>query len=493
MLAHRRRSQSADNDARPGQGRPGRCRAWTGAAAAVLLAAGLGGCGSGGPQPLSVRCSGPTLAVPDSSEVYAPSAILPPPFTAVTGTPHAVSAAQGATLGSVDPDNPRYGYTSPRGAWSVSLVSNAGGQPAWTTALRAPRGIPGSKAFLNAPVTHYGYEILTGAGVNSEKQYVTAVSSAGKQGPACVLPPLAGSADDTDLLPHAGVLLLQNPLSSSGGSGSFQLDGYSTSDGHRLWSVSTDTSLATGTKFLTAGDTVYVWQRRDAEVAAYDARTGQHLWTASVGSPDPLQSDNGLLGAFGGRVYAAFDGGTATQVAAFDGASGALEWKRAVPPDDLGDGDAVTQVGAGEVLLGGSSSHKELLLSVRTGAVLAEATGSAGAAVDNENLQVCYPAGQLAVAVPDAVPYGTAIHVLSADPSEDRTIAIPRANALDIAITATEAYVLPASKGAPVYGYDLATGKLLWTVPAPGISSDTLLYAFDGGFMLQGSVNLTYR
>lgn len=458
-------------------------RAWAGLGAALILAAGLSGCGSSGPAPLSISCSGPTLTSPDSGDVSNSGPVTPPPVSAVPGAPKAASTAGVSLPDAVDPDNPSLGYQGGKG-FSLSLISDSGqGQPMWTAELRAPSSVSGSSSTLYAPDAHYGYVIMEGGSLKG--QYITAVSSAGQQGPACVVPQPPTAANDVELLPHAGVLIIQNPLIPSTESGDFRLDGYSTTTGQRLWSVPTSTPFPTGAvKYMLSGDTVCIWEKAGGDVAAYSVATGQHLWTTSLGS-DPDSSDDGLLGAFGGRVYAAFDDGKTVQVAAIDGVHGTISWKVSFPSPEAISSVGVSQVGTGEVLLGDSQRHQMLLLRAKNGAVVTKASSaSPGAAVENQQVQVCSPGGHPAVAVPES----GAIHVLSDDPAYDRTITIPKANILDIAVTATEAYVLPSQAGAPVYGYDLATGKLLWTVPAPlGSSSNTLLYAFDGGFMLQGS------
>jgi hypothetical protein len=43
-------------------------------------------------------------------------------------------------------------------------------------------------------------------------------------------------------------------------------------------------------------------------------------------------------------------------------------------------------------------------------------------------------------------------------------------------------YARAQSAGAPVYGYDLATGKVKWKVRAPGTSAQAGVGAFNGGF-----------
>jgi hypothetical protein len=447
------------------------------AGAFLVTAAGLAGCGSSGPAALSVGCSGPTLAAPDSSDTYSE-----PPPNPVAGTPAALGSAHDAALpfvlpDTIDPDNPRYGYKTGQQTWSVSLVSNtASPRAAWTAVLRAPKGVTSPRPSGVAPDTYDGYSIVSGDGVGFESM-ITAVSATGRQGPACKLPSGETPADfDGDLLPHAGVLILQNPV-NSGGTASW-LDGYSTSTSQRLWSI----PLGQDASFLTDGDTVYAWQDSNADIAAYDGRTGTHLWTAGVSDAGDGTPTGGLLGAFGGRVYEIYAGGPGSWVAALSGASGAIAWKRAVPSDVSSTKDiGVTPVGSNEVLLGNDVNGQELLLSAASGKVLAQAAGSVGAAFDNDALQVCNPGGQLAVAVPD----NGSIHVLSADQAYDRTIAIPPGKDTSVAIASTEAYVFPSPSGTGIAGYDLATGKVLWTVPSGSAQpSDTQLSAFDGGFVL---------
>lgn len=67
---------------------------------------------------------------------------------------------------------------------------------------------------------------------------------------------------------------------------------------------------------------------------------------------------------------------------------------------------------------------------------------------------------------------------------------------MSVAVTDTEAYVLPPQHGAPMYGYDLATGRLLWTVPVPGNEGNDSVAAFDGGFVVSSQnakYSLVYR
>jgi hypothetical protein len=479
---------AADVFGRLADGRAG--RAWLGATAAVVLAAGLAGCGSSGPAALNLRCSGPRLSTPDTSEVLAGGGITPVTPTTVPGVPQQVSSSQAAALNlpdDLDPADPGFGYTENRGSWNLSMVSGTGdGQSKWTVKLHGPKGVATPEESAYAPVTYSGYAVATG-GDNS--QFITAVSASGRQGAACLLPGGTADIDLNDaLLPHAGVLVLQNPIGSD--AKGYWLDGYSTSTGQRLWSVPGAASApgGNGATFLTDGDTVYVWQAASEQIAAYNGRTGQHLWSGDApGAANPVVAEGGLLAAFGGRVYGLFITGSASEVAALNGASGAVEWKHAVPSDVSSRDDAsITQIGGSEVLLGNDDNGQQLLLSAGTGAVLARTAVSTAAAVDNDALAVCYPGGQLAVAIPD--PAG-AIRILSADQAYDRTITIPPGKDVSVGISRTEAYVFPANGSTGVSGYDLATGKVLWTEPTPGgmDPSGTVLAAFDGGFLLNGS------
>jgi hypothetical protein len=465
-----------------------RGRAWAGIAAAVILAAGVSGCAAAEPPPpMGIRCSGPTLRAPDSGNVYYGLTPSPPPASAVPGAPYqAGTMAPAALPDAPDPDDLSYGYKAD-GGLTISLVNVTAGSagPVWTVAMRDPPGMRDAGAGLSLD-PHDGYVVATGG---SQGQFIAAVSSSGIAGPACVLPRFAADRN-VELLPHSGVLILANPAEPVVQPGDFWLDGYSTSTGRRLWSIPADTSISDGfVTFTTDSGTLYVWQARDARVSAYNAGTGSHLWTAGVPGTQAGAGDNGLLAAFGGRVYAAFDVGVATLVTAMSATSGAIEWHYAMPPVGSSSQITVTRVGSGEVLLADGQATEELLLSAATGVTLSSAAGSTGAAVDNPELQVCYPGGQLAVAVPDS----GSIHVLSADQRQDRTVPIAPGQ-VDVAVTGTEAYVRQQQPGAPVLGYDLATGRLLWTAPAPGVPGDATLQAFNGGFILeaQGSAGVIY-
>ncbi len=463
-------------------------RAWLGIAGAIVVATGLTGCGSA-PPPLSISCSGSTLTAPDTSDVYYGLTPSPPPVSAVPETPHPAGSVPLAALpDALDPDDLNYGYKAVRNS-TISLISAEMGSvgPLWSVALRAPQGSQGSDPALNLD-PHNGYAIVTGG---NQGQFIAAVSSGGRAGPACILPPFTTTQRHVELLPHAGVVILANPAEPGNQQGDFWLDGYSTRTGKRLWSIEAGTSIAdAGVAFIAASDTVYLWQSSDARVAAYNARTGRHLWTAGHARTQVTASDNGLLAAFGGRVYATFDNGASTQVTAMNGASGAVVWQRTVPSVATSTQIAVTEVGSGQVLLGDAGSGQELLVSAATGATLASAVGEPGAAVDNPEMQVCSLNGVPAIAIPE----DGAIRLLSADRSDDRTIVIPKGQGVQVAVTGTEAYVRVPQPGAPVEGYDLATGELVWTTPAPGMPGDATMFAFAGGFVLEGQAGGTvYR
>lgn len=125
---------------------------------------------------------------------------------------------------------------------------------------------------------------------------------------------------------------------------------------------------------------------------------------------------------------------------------------------------------------------------------LASAAVGQAAAGPNSQPQLCYPAGQIAVAVTGK----GAIYLLSADSADNRTIPIAAGNDVNVADTDTEGYVDAGQAGAPVSGYDLATGELLWTVPVPkSLGSDAQVSAFDGGFLVgalaRGDGSIAYQ
>lgn len=455
-------------------GRSMRCaRSWL---AAAVLALGLAGCGSSGPAALSVHCSGRDLTVPDSAEVDANDPVLPPPLGAVPGVPRTAGSATGVTVpDALDPGDPADGYSVQ--GWRVSRITGTGGQQAWSLTLGRPRGVPAAEPDLNL-LPHYGYVIATGG---NQGQFIAAVSSQGRAGPVCSLPPFAATDRPVELLPHAGVVILANPTESSTASGSYSVDGYSTATGKRLWSVSSDTSLPEGrVDFLVDHDTLYVWQGRNAQIAAYNAATGQHLWTADPGSTDPYDSPNGLLAAAGGAVYAITDTTSfgSSRVIALRGTNGKLMWRRTVPAPRSTSGEiSVNPVGQDALLLSGNG-EEDYLLNATTGATLAAQKLTARPMDPGGPPQICDPGGHASVAVTES----GLIHVLSSDPADDKTIAIPPGASTSVVVTGTIAYVRQPKSGAPVYGYDLTTGKLAWTARAPGKPAGDNLYAFAGGF-----------
>lgn len=476
---------------RPGRHRTSGTAARVSLSVAVLLAAGLAGCSSsGGPPALTVRCTGHTLPGPDTPEVFENDPLLPPPVTAVSGIPRRSGTDLVTALpDTADPADPARGYNAVGRSWQVEMVSGSGaGQPMWSATLSIPRGVPRSEADLNL-LAHEGYAIATGG---SQGQYISAVNSAGRTGPACLVPQFAATDAHTELLPHAGIVILPNPTSqeaSNAYGNSYWLDGYSTSTGQRVWSVSADTAVAqTGPDFITSNDTVYIWQGKDAQAAAFNARTGQHLWTTSFRNANQYANDNGLLGVIGDTAYVMADNLSSTLVVALNATNGAVRWKRTLPQASATSDVAITQVGDGQILLGDNDNNQEYLITASTGATMATASVVSSASGQNDQLQLCHPAGQLSIAIPG----NGAIYLLNADSAAERTIAIPPGNGVSVAIADTEAYVLPKQAGAPVYGYDLATGKLLWTVPTPGSSAaDSTLDAFDGGFVLINSATRT--
>jgi outer membrane protein assembly factor BamB len=451
-------------------------------AAAVVLAASLSGCASGGSAPLSIHCSGRSLPAPDASENFPDGPVSTPTVTAVPGVPRATGAPTGLEPDVLDPGDPRYGYLAQ--GWQVSYVSGAGGRPAWSLTLRAPSGMPRSDPQLTL-VPYDGYAVAHGG---AQQQYLTAVSSTGRAGPECTVPPGATQDEPVDLLPHAGVLVLANPVGTPRGRGEYSLEGYSTATGARLWSVPSGTSFANGpVEYLVGGDTAYVLEGDTPKIAAYDARTGQQLWITSV--PEAVAGSGGPLAVIEGRFYVTVNRKHSSQLLALNDTNGKILWERSLPLVRAFADLAVSQAGSGQVVLSDLDTSGLYLLDAGTGATLAARVAPAGFTQSSWPPVICHLGGRLAV----AVPADGQIDVLSADPAYDRAIPIPSGGTVSVAVTDTLAYVRAPDPGAPVYGYDLATGELAWTLPEPASPADAVLYAFDGGFSLLGGSSPRYR
>jgi hypothetical protein len=468
-----------------------RTRWLTIAAALAVGTIGIAGCsGSSGPAPLSVRCSGKDLAVPDSGQASVNDAPVTAPARPLSGSPTPSGGAE-AYRGlpqELDPGNARYGYAAD--GWSVSRISASGlGQPVWTLPLHPPKGMPSSEPDLDV-LPQFGYTTVIGG---NHGQYIAAVSSNGRAGPACVLPPFAATDRPVDLLPHAGVVVLANPPEpgqSTGSGDQYWLDGYSTSTGKRLWSVQTGTSVAEeNADFMADKDTIYSFNQNSGQVEAYAAATGQHLWTTSFNaSGNGELNDNGLLAAADGRVYAIADATTSSEILAVNSANGDVVWKRSVPQASSRSDVTVSQVTPGQVLLADSDSNKAYLLNARTGATLAAEPVQLSEKTTS-GPELCDPNGQLVVAFSE----DGRIVMLSAAPAYTRTVTIPSGDT-SVAIGGSIGYVREDRADAPVRGYSLATGELLWTAQAPRSAADAILYSFDGGYEVQDLPTITlYR
>jgi outer membrane protein assembly factor BamB len=100
--------------------------------------------------------------------------------------------------------------------------------------------------------------------------------------------------------------------------------------------------------------------------------------------------------------------------------------------------------------------------------------------------QLCTVYGEPAVTVVE----NGALGVLSSDQADNRTISIPPGKSVGVAVASTMAYVRAEQANAPVYGYNLATGRRVWTMPVPRSVGAGNLYAVDGGFALQQEAGL---
>lgn len=399
---------------------------------------------------------------------------LPATPAAVRGVPH--QAGEAPVTGvpdTLDPADPHYGYAS-RG-WDVVRMAATGGPALWSATIRPPdHAGPGSHADLSLQ-QYTGYLIATGG---KQGQDIAAVSTQGKVGPVCTLPPFDASGASTALLPHAGIIITANPTSPGQAGKDYWLDGYSTATGKRLWSVDTLTRATGQVNLVVSGDMVYVWQEQTGKIAAYNARTGHQSWLTGSGTLAALVPGNGLLGVSDGRVFATADESQSSRIEALNSSDGKLLWKRDLPEPALRGSITVSQAGTDVVAVSGAGS-KDYLLSADIGATLSSLPVKPGA--DPPRPVSAY--GQPAVAVVEK----GAIGVLSYDPSQNRTIPIPSGKRVDVAVADSVAYVRVEKAGAPVYGYDLATGKQLWKVQVPKAPAEDSLYAFDGGFAVIGS------
>lgn len=449
-----------------------------------LLAAGLAACAisacSSSPAAIATRCSGPRLAVPDSAAVSNYGLVLAPPVAAVPGAPRAAGRVARAPVIALDPANPGYGYVAD--GWRVSRVSSVTGRPAWSVVIHAPeasaRADPQPDLDLEP---HDGYVIVIGG--DERHSYAAAVSATGRAGPACTLPEFVATDDHVELLPHAGVLIMSNPPSEAAGGGDSYLEAYAVATGRRLWSVSSGSAQAAGgATFFVAGDTAYVWQGGDGAVAAYDARTGNQRWNVNPGAQDATASDNGLLAVSDDRVLVLVDHGNSSSLVALRASDGSTAWKRG-ESQYAGPGYLIIEeVSPSELLLDDSpspdastGSSTVYLVRAPTGRILA------GETIATRSLEpaVCTLGRQPAVALTT----NDRIYVLSPDRRYDRTIVLPRSvDPTTVDVTASMAYVRAPGRGAPVDGYDLATGRRAWEVQAGGSPTATDVNGFPGGF-----------
>ena len=442
---------------------------WTALALAGALMVSLSACGGGGPAALSVRCTGRSLAGPDSSETAGNEVTLPAAPVAVPGVPH--SAAPLTKVPEVlDPADPRYGY-GPSG-WEIVREAVTGGPARWSATIRPP-GATQANVYADLSLSSYtGYVIARGG---NEGQDIAAVSDQGTAGPVCALPPSATSKATT-LLPHAGILLAVNPTTPSPGGKDYWLNGYSTATGKRLWSVDTHTRDAgQGAELAVSGDTAYVGQELTGKVAAYNARTGHQAWLTGPGTAVSFPAGIDLLGVSNGKVYILAEQDDSSRVEALNSATGAISWRRDLPEPVPGRKISISQVGTGLVAVAGAG-NRDYLLDVTDGTVVSSLPVQSGAYVP----QLCTVSGEPAVAVVES----GAVGVLSSDQAGTRTIPIPSGKSVTVAVASTVAYVRVEQRNAPIYGYSLATGRRMWTVPVPRSAGAGNLYAFDGGFAL---------
>jgi outer membrane protein assembly factor BamB len=459
-------------------------RCWTALTFAVALAVGLSACGSGGsgPPALSVRCTGRTLAGPDTGAVGLNDVTQPAAPAAVPGVPHPAATPVTGVPAVLDPADPRYGYAS-RG-WNVMRMGATGGPAQWSATIHPAGQNQASSDDAGLSLAPYaGYLIAAGG---EQGRDIAAISDQGTVGPVCTLPRFDASDGTVALLPHAGVIIAANPTDPSSGGKDYWLNGYSTATGQRLWAVDTQTSASgRGVDLMVSGDTAYVWLGQTGKIAAYDARTGRRSWVTDSGSVATLDGDNYLLGIAGGRVFATADQQQSSRVEALSSSTGKVLWTRDVPEPAVQNQITLSQIGAGLVAVAGSD-RKDYLLDAADGSIVSSLPVEASAG----RPQPCSVSGDPAVAVVE----NGAIGVLSSDPADNRTIPIPPGKSVDVAVASTLAYVRAEKAGAPVRGYDLATGKLRWTLQMPRTQAEDTLYAFDHGFaVLQGATSQAFN
>lgn len=458
---------------------------------AMLLAASVAGCGTGVRRPgaLAVRCSGLGLPVADGGATWAGGNRgnpQPRPFPGLRGSPEFAGVVHGALPAESDPGDLGYGYLL--NGWRLSRVAAATGRTVWSTTIPVPADIRQTYPHPDLYVaSHPGYVVVYGFAIDrgSDRGFVAAVTAGGRPGPTCVLPAFTDE-DRLELLPHAGVLLIGRSPRSEPGLKQGWVDSYSTTTGKRLWAQPDD-------GFTVSGDSVYLWVpartqtgENDGDIASYQARTGKRRWHTDPGDVSLLTTGDPLA-VFGGRVYALAEpsGGASWQLLALRTGDGKVLWRtsrRAISGYPQDDEVTLMPVGATQAAVEDSTIDKpwagtSYLLDTSEGAVTASLTGGAA------DIAVCYPGGTPAVAVAES----GKIRVLSADPAEDRTIAIPAGDLIgqvDVVVTDAVAYVREEAANAPVMGFDLATGRRAWTVAAPGIPSHVQIIPIAGGFAL---------
>jgi PQQ-like domain len=442
---------------------------------ALIAAGAICGCGSS-PRPpaIALRCAGPALAVADSPVVGPNGPQLPTPVTALGGPPERYRSAAPSLPDLLDPDDPRYGYVA--SGWRVSRVDTETGKRVWSIMIRPPGLAP--PRHLPQRLTlepHHGYVLAEGHVRNHS--FVAAVSQTGRGGPACTLPPgIAGSGAAT-LLPHAGVLVISSPRDEGADGGDSYVEGYDSSSGKRIWFAPTHSSAAAGpASFVVADDDAYVWQTRDGRIAAYDVHTGDRHWT--VDSHTLVPPDTGLVAAFQHRLYVLINRGTFSWLAALRGSDGKIVWERPESWFARPSNVTISELAPSRLLLSDNASATRLT----TISLLAAATGRALYSMAGHiyRVETCRPASHTAVAL---IADGR-IDVLGIDPAYDMTIRIPHGPDVAVAVAASMAYVRVARFAQPVIGYDLTTGRHIWTVTAPSSPASAHIEAVDGRFAL---------